>query len=186
VSEALRLTPERERALKELAGLAVRMKEAGLLGWLKAFTENADKLIALAAADDALARSLGLAHAVSEGITRPEVHEIIKAKDSIKELSTCTIKALAMLDASNVRPVGGVLGLLKALGDEDVKEGLGALIALAKGLGACLRGRSRTPRMCNYVSAAAHLDYGEGIRGKWSRLTEEAEGLRKSRVNQIG
>lgn len=130
----LNLTLKQEKTLKELVDLAVKMKEAGILGWLKAFTGNADKLIALAAADEAFARSLGIAHAISEGVTEPETNELINAKKSIKELSACTLKALASFEVSNVKPVRGILGLLKALGDEDVKMGLGALIALAKGL----------------------------------------------------
>ncbi len=143
MSGTLNPTPEQEKVLKELVDLAIKMKEAGILGWLKAFTENADKLIALAAADEALARSLGIAHAISEGITEPETNELINAKKSIKELSACTLKALASFEAGNIKPVGGILGLLKALGDEDVKMGLGALITLAKGLGACLKAHSK-------------------------------------------
>lgn len=37
----LNLTLKQEKTLKELVDLAVKMKEAGILGWLKAFTGNA-------------------------------------------------------------------------------------------------------------------------------------------------
>ena len=136
---AARVGPEEEKALAELVEVAVKLKESGLLGWLKAFTENADKLLALAVADETLARGLGLGHAVAEGLREPKPQEVIDAKRSVSELVSCTVKALAAAEPAKARPVGGLLGLMRALGDEDVKKGLGALIALAKHLGACLR-----------------------------------------------
>jgi len=44
---------------------------------------------------------------------------------------------------SNVKPVGGLMGLWRAMGDKDVQMGLGVALALLKALGKCAQSQPK-------------------------------------------
>jgi uncharacterized protein YjgD (DUF1641 family) len=124
-------------ALAELVEVAVMLKKSGILGWLKALAENGDKLIELFTSDYPLFRQLGMLQAVGGGIARLEVGEYVDARMNAEKAFYCAFKGLSKADPAGA-PRVGLLGMLRWLSDKDVQKGLGFLLMLAKGLGACM------------------------------------------------
>ncbi|MEB3773790.1 MAG: DUF1641 domain-containing protein [Desulfurococcales archaeon] len=129
------------QALKDLIEVAVALKKSGMLDLLKALSEKSEELMTLMADDIALYRALGLADAAVSAIDKVDPDDIINSKKTIEGLTMCAVKALAEAGKTEPKPVGGVFGLMGALRDKDVQVGLGLMIQIAKGLGACYRSK---------------------------------------------
>ncbi len=124
------------QALKDLIEVAVALKKSGMLDLLKALSEKSEELMTLMADDITLYRAIGLMDAAGAGIYKADPDDIIDSKLAIEDLTKCTVKSMAELSRKGAKPVG-LLGALGALRDRDVQVGLGILIQIAKGLGAC-------------------------------------------------
>jgi len=133
------LKAEEIAALRELVEVAVALKKAGILGTLKAMTENGDKLLETIAEEKALARIMAVSNAALEPVRELSVEEVRRLNRNTEELVKALLKALAETDPREV-PRVGMTGALGYLRDEDVQRGLGFLLSLAKNLGRAMGG----------------------------------------------
>jgi len=122
------------QALAALAELAAKLKETGLLDLLIVLAENYDEPLALASTGP-LSSLLTLGLAAAEGAHRGGAAE---AAASVEKLAQCTTEALRPENLAAVKPVAGVISLMRELSDPHVARGLGLLIHLARSLGRCV------------------------------------------------
>ncbi|WP_457751703.1 DUF1641 domain-containing protein [Thermococcus sp.] len=138
--EELKFTHEEVEAVKELVEVAVALKKAGILGILKSFTENGDKLLETIAEEKAVMRLTAVGNAALEPVRELELDEVRKLSWNTEELVGALLKALAKTNPKE-SPKVGMTAALGYLRDEDVQKGLGFLLTLAKNLGAALNGK---------------------------------------------
>ena len=121
-----------------LAEAAVRLRETGLLELLVVLAENYEDLVEQLSTREAAAAG-SLAAAALRGLGRGEAW---KAAPTVEKALACTVEALEPGKLEAVPPIGGLVSLLRSLGDPDVAKGLGILVHLARSLGRCFRSAS--------------------------------------------
>jgi len=130
-------------ALKDLMEVAVELKKSGMLGMLKELLSSADEAMAGLQADPSLLRLGVLLGALLEASRRLEGEKVEKLKMNAEDASFCLLNGIASTSPAEAKKSGGLMGLMKALGDPDVQKGLGYILELAKNLGACMRSLER-------------------------------------------
>ncbi len=135
------VSPEvQAQTLGELLNSVAALKRSGLLGLLNYLAEKSDDTFLTVADDPVLMRLAGLLATLGRGIEKVDGTQYAKAKMAVEDLTNCAFNALGNVDVSKPRKLG-LLGLTRALGDPDVSQGLGILLDIAKGLGACARSK---------------------------------------------
>ena len=129
------------QALAQLLDSIVALKRSGLLGLLSYLADRADESFLAAATDPALMRLMAVLAALQQGLLRVDSEELSRAQNNIGDLTGCALRALGSVDLSQPRRIG-LFGLLSKLSDPDVSQGLGVLLDILKGLGACVRSKS--------------------------------------------
>ena len=132
--ELLAMEEKTVEAIISLAEAAAKLKESGLLDMLTTMAEKYEELL-LYTNDQRVFHALALGEAALNGLKQADPW---KAKPAVEALTGCLVNALDAQALAKAPPVKGVFSLLKALSDPDVAKGLGAMIYLAKQLGACL------------------------------------------------
>lgn len=130
------------QALAQLLDAIVGLKRSGLLGLLSYLADKADESFLAAATDPALMRLLAVLASLQRGITKVEAEDLSRAQNNLEDLTSCAFKALGSVDLSQPRRIG-LIGLLNKLNDPDISQGLGILLDIAKGLGSCVRAKSK-------------------------------------------
>jgi len=130
------------QALAQLLDAIVGLKRSGLLGLLSYIADRADESFLAAATDPALMRLLAVLASLQRGITRVDAVDLSRAQNNLEDLTSCAFKALGSVDLSQPRKIG-LIGLLNKLNDPDISQGLGILFDIAKGLGSCVRAKSK-------------------------------------------
>jgi len=130
------------QALAQLLDAIVGLKRSGLLGLLSYIADRADESFLAAATDPALMRLLAVLASLQRGITRVDADDLSRAQNNLEDLTSCAFKALGSVDLSQPRRIG-LFGLLNKLNDPDISQGLGILLDIAKGLGSCVRAKSK-------------------------------------------
>jgi len=130
------------QALAQLLDAIVGLKRSGLLGLLSYIADKADESFLAAATDPALMRLLAVLASLQRGITRVDADDLSRAQNNLEDLTSCAFKALGSVDLSQPRRIG-LFGLLNKLNDPDISQGLGILLDIAKGLGSCVRAKSK-------------------------------------------
>jgi len=130
------------QALAQLLDAIVGLKRSGLLGLLSYIADRADESFLAAATDPALMRLLAVLASLQRGITRVDAVDLSRAQNNLEDLTSCAFKALGSVDLSQPRRIG-LFGLLNKLNDPDISQGLGILLDIAKGLGSCVRAKSK-------------------------------------------
>ncbi len=130
------------QALAQLLDAIVGLKRSGLLGLLSYIADRADESFLAAATDPALMRLLAVLASLQRGITRVDAVDLSRAQNNLEDLTSCAFKALGSVDLSQPRRIG-LIGLLNKLNDPDISQGLGILFDIAKGLGSCVRAKSK-------------------------------------------
>jgi uncharacterized protein YjgD (DUF1641 family) len=130
------------QALAQLLDAIVGLKRSGLLGLLSYIADRADESFLAAATDPALMRLLAVLASLQRGITKVEAEDLSRAQNNLEDLTSCAFKALGSVDLSQPRRIG-LFGLLNKLNDPDISQGLGILFDIAKGLGSCVRAKSK-------------------------------------------
>ena len=130
------------QALAQLLDAIVGLKRSGLLGLLSYLADKADESFLAAATDPALMRLLAVLASLQRGITRVDADDLSRAQNNLEDLTSCAFKALGSVDLSQPRRIG-LIGLLNKLNDPDISQGLGILLDIAKGLGSCVRAKSK-------------------------------------------
>lgn len=126
--------PELDKALEDLARIAYRLKESGLLDMLVVLAEKYEEILQ-GLTDQRTLHALALVQAFLDGVREADPW---KYKPAIQLMTHCVFESMDPGRLSNAKPVG-LMGLLSALRDPDVSFGLGLLIAMAKSLGGCMR-----------------------------------------------
>ncbi|WP_117353947.1 DUF1641 domain-containing protein [Acidilobus sp. 7A] len=129
-------------ALVELVEAVVKLKRSGILGMLSYLADKAEESFLAAATDPALMRLLALLASVSYGVSKVSADDIANAQNALQDLARCSITALGRVDVTEERRYGA-LGMGYRLRDPDVGASLWILIQIAKGLGRCVRERSK-------------------------------------------
>ena len=129
-----RLEAETE-ALTTLLKLAAKLKESGLLDLLETAAEKYEELLLYTSSDQRVYHALAALEAVLNGLKNADPW---KYKLALEATTSCLIEAFDVNEMQKVKPVKGVLGLLRALSDPNVAMGLGLLIHIAGKLGACM------------------------------------------------
>jgi uncharacterized protein YjgD (DUF1641 family) len=130
------------QALAQLLDAIVGLKRSGLLGLLSYIADRAEESFLTAATDPALMRLLAVLASLQRGITRVDAVDLSRAQNNLEDLTSCAFKALGSVDLSQPRRIG-LFGLLNKLNDPDISQGLGILLDIAKGLGSCVRAKSK-------------------------------------------
>jgi len=135
------VSPEvQAQTLGELLNSIAALKKSGLLGLLNYLAERSDDTFLTVADDPVLMRLAGLLATLGRGVEKVDGIQYAKAKMAVEDLTSCAFNALGNVDVSKPRKLG-LMGLMRALGDPDVSQGLGILLDIAKGLGACARSK---------------------------------------------
>jgi len=130
------------QALAQLLDAIVGLKRSGLLGLLSYIADRADESFLAAATDPTLMRLLAVLASLQRGITNVDADDLSRAQNNLEDLTSCAFKALGSVDLSQPRRIG-LFGLLNKLNDPDISQGLGILLDIAKGLGSCVRAKSK-------------------------------------------
>jgi len=131
------------QALAQLLDAIVGLKRSGLLGLLSYLADKADESFLAAATDPALMRLLAVLASLQRGITNVDADDLSRAQNNLEDLTSCAFKALGSVDLSQPRRIG-LIGLLNKLNDPDISQGLGILFDIAKGMGSCVRAKSKS------------------------------------------
>lgn len=137
------VSPEvQAQTIGELLNAIASLKKSGILGLINYLAEKSDDTFLTIADDPVIMRLAGLLATLGRGIEKVDGIQYAKAKMAVEDLATCAFNALGDIDVSKPRKLG-LMGLMRALGDPDVSQGLGILLDLAKGLGACARSKKK-------------------------------------------
>jgi len=115
-------------ALDDALGTLVRLQRTGTLDDLATLADAG--ALATAALDDDMVTSLA-----GTGAALGELADVAADDDVARSLSTL-LSAAGEADLSSDPEAVGALGLVRALRDEEVKQGLGVLLSLTRALGA--------------------------------------------------
>lgn len=127
--------PELDEAITDLARIAYRLKESGLLDMLVALADQYEELLQGLGADQRVYHTIAAAQAVLDGMRNADPW---KYKPAIQLMTHCAMQGMDPEELSKAKPVG-LLGLLGALRDPDISFGLGVLLAMAKKVARCMR-----------------------------------------------
>ncbi len=130
------------QALSQLLSSIISLKRSGLLGLINYLAEKADDTFLAISDDPVLMRLAGLLASLGRGVEKVDGTQFAKAKMGIEDLASCTMNAIADVDLAKPRKLG-VMGLMSALRDPDVSQGIGILLDIAKNLGACARSKKK-------------------------------------------
>ncbi|ABW01616.1 DUF1641 domain-containing protein [Caldivirga maquilingensis] len=140
LAEALSILAENADELKGLVELIVELKRSGVLDSLMQIINRFEELIQYLFQDPAVFRLLAIALDGSLGLmNKLDANDVIRLKELMQSLGGCMSKNVNAV--SNAKPVKGLMGLWRALGDEDVQRGLGVALELVKILGKCSSGK---------------------------------------------
>lgn len=140
LAETLSILAENADELKGLVELIVELKRSGVLDSVMLIINRFEELIQYLFQDPAVFRLLAIVLDGSLGLmNKLDANDVIKLKELMQSLGGCVGKNVNAV--SNAKPVKGLMGLWKALGDEDVQRGLGVALELIKILGKCSSGR---------------------------------------------
>ncbi|WP_291767655.1 DUF1641 domain-containing protein [Caldivirga sp. UBA161] len=140
LAEALSILAENADELKGLVELIVELKRSGVLDSVMLILNRFEELIQYLFQDPAVFKLLAIALDGSLGLmNKLDANDVIRLKELMQSLGGCMSKNINSV--SNAKPVKGLMGLWRALGDEDVQRGLGVALELVKILGKCSSGK---------------------------------------------
>ncbi len=128
-------SPEIDEAIIDLARIAYRMKESGLLDMLVALADQYEELLQALGADQRVYHAMAAMQAFLDGMRDADPW---KYKPAIQLMTQCVFQGMDPEELSKAKPVG-LLGLMGALRDPDISFGLGVMLAMAKRVGRCMR-----------------------------------------------
>jgi uncharacterized protein YjgD (DUF1641 family) len=128
-----------DEAIEALVKTAVKLKESGLLDMLETIAEKYEELLLYTSSDKRVYHALAMLEAALNGLKEADPW---RYKPAVERLTACIASALDANELEKVKPVKGVLGLVRALSDPRVAKGLGLLLHLAAKLGECIESKS--------------------------------------------
>lgn len=140
IAEMLSLLAENADELKSLFEMLIELKRSGVLDSLMIIVNRFDEIIHYLFQDPAVFKLLALLVDGSLGVVNKlDANDVIKLKGLMQSLGGCVGKNADAV--TKAQPVKGLMGLWRALGDDDVQRGLGVALELLKLLGKCTGGK---------------------------------------------
>ena len=135
LAEALNILVQNIDEVRGLLDQLIELKRSGVIDALMLIVNRFDEVIQYLFQDPAIFRLLSiLVDGSLQAMNKLDTQDVLKLKGLIQDMGGCLGKNI---DLANAKPVGGLMGLWRALGDKDVQRGLGIAIALLKALGKC-------------------------------------------------
>jgi len=132
---------EKKKALEQLAEIAAKLRENGLLDLLAIIADRYDEILLRRLDDKRIGNTLNLVNAVLDGIGSAATPG---AENLARNLTACIIDSADPQKLLEAKPIRGVISLLEALNDPHVSKGLGVLIEYARRLGQCMEEKLKT------------------------------------------
>jgi len=133
--EELLEKPELDKAIENLAFIAYKLKESGLLDMLAVLAEKYEELLQSIGSDQRVFHAMAAMQAVLDGMRNADPW---KYKPALQLMTHCVFQGMDPEKLAGAKPVG-LLGLMSALRDPDISFGLGVMLAMAKNVGKCMR-----------------------------------------------
>jgi len=115
----------------------VELEKSGTLDVLIVAVKKMDELLQYLFQEPALYRLMAVALDGSLGAMKQlNAQDVIQLKATVQEIGGCVGKSMGADALKNAKPLG-IGGLMAALGDPDVKKGIGITIMILKALGKC-------------------------------------------------
>ena len=141
LAEALNVLVENIDEIRGLLDQLIELKRSGVIDALMIVVNRFDELLQYLFQDPAIFRLMSiLVDGSLQAMNKLDTQDVIRLKSMIQDVGGCLGKNI---DLANAKPVGGLMGLWRALGDKDVQRGLGIAIALLKALGKCAQSQSK-------------------------------------------
>ncbi|GAB6946429.1 hypothetical protein JCM16161A_05590 [Vulcanisaeta sp. JCM 16161] len=135
LAEALNILVQNIDEIRGLLDQLIELKRSGVIDALMLIVNRFDEVIQYLFQDPAIFRLLSiLVDGSLQAMNKLDTQDVLKLKGLVQDLGGCLGKNV---DLANAKPVGGLMGLWRALGDKDVQRGLGVAMALLKALGKC-------------------------------------------------
>jgi uncharacterized protein YjgD (DUF1641 family) len=140
LAETLNMLTQNIDEIRGLLDQLIELKRSGVLDSLMIIVNRFDELIQYLFQDPAVFRLLSiLVDGSLQAMNKLDTQDVLKLKGMVQDLGGCVGKNAGLI--SEAKPVKGLLGLLRALGDDDVQRGLGVAIQLLKVLGKCTQSK---------------------------------------------
>lgn len=115
----------------------IELEKSGALDVLLEAVKKMDVLLQYLFQEPALYRLMAVALDGTLGAARSlDAEDVVQLKRTVSEVGGCAAKALRADSLQNAKPLG-VGGIMAALGDPDVKKGIGIAMVALKALGKC-------------------------------------------------
>jgi uncharacterized protein YjgD (DUF1641 family) len=115
----------------------VELEKSGTLDVAVIAVKKMDELLQYLFQEPALFRLLAILLDGSLGAMRQlDAEDVIELKGTVQNVGGCIAKSLGEEKIRAAKPLG-LSGLLKAMGDPEVKKGIGVTVELLKALGRC-------------------------------------------------
>ncbi|WP_252901161.1 DUF1641 domain-containing protein [Vulcanisaeta sp. JCM 14467] len=135
IAEALNVLVQNIDEIRGLLDQLIELKRSGVIDALMLIVNRFEEVIQYLFQDPAIFRLLSiLVDGSLQAMNKLDTQDVLRLKGLVQDLGGCLGKNI---DLANAKPVGGLMGLWRALGDKDVQRGLGIAIALLKALGKC-------------------------------------------------
>ncbi|WP_054857621.1 DUF1641 domain-containing protein [Vulcanisaeta sp. JCM 16159] len=135
IAEALNVLVQNIDEIRGLLDQLIELKRSGVIDALMIIVNRFEEVIQYLFQDPAIFRLLSiLVDGSLQAMNRLDTQDVLRLKGLIQDMGGCLGKNV---DLANAKPVGGLMGLWRALGDKDVQRGLGVAMALLKALGKC-------------------------------------------------
>ncbi|ADY00435.1 hypothetical protein VMUT_0219 [Vulcanisaeta moutnovskia 768-28] len=135
IAEALNVLVQNIDEIRGLLDQIIELKRSGVIDALMLIVNRFEEVIQYLFQDPAVFRLLSiLVDGSLQAMNKLDTQDVLRLKGLVQDLGGCMGKNL---DLANAKPVGGLMGLWRALGDKDVQRGLGVAMTLLKALGKC-------------------------------------------------
>ncbi len=135
LAEALNVLVENIDEIRGLLNQLIELKRSGVIDALMIVVNRFEEVLQYLFQDPAIFRLVSiLVDGSLQAMNKLDTQDVIRLKSMIQDVGGCLGKNI---DLANAKPVGGLMGLWRALSDKDVQRGLGIAIALLKALGKC-------------------------------------------------
>ncbi|MGC8606189.1 MAG: DUF1641 domain-containing protein [Vulcanisaeta sp.] len=135
IAEALNVLVQNIDEIRGLLDQIIELKRSGVIDALMLIVNRFEEVIQYLFQDPAVFRLLSiLVDGSLQAMNKLDTQDVLRLKGLVQDLGGCMGKNI---DLANAKPVGGLMGLWRALGDKDVQRGLGVAMTLLKALGKC-------------------------------------------------
>jgi Uncharacterized conserved protein len=141
LADALNILVENIDEIKGLLDQLIELKRSGVIDALMLVVNRFEEVLQYLFQDPAVFRLVSiLVDGGLQAMNKLDTQDVLRLKGMVQDMGGCLGKNV---DLSNVKPVGGLMGLWRAMSDKDVQRGLGVALALLKALGKCAQSQPK-------------------------------------------